>query len=162
LCPKVQFNVRRFRASRPGFPELRVSVFSNIAFYTKHRRGVCYNNYTFFQRKRRVKSLLINLSCPLFSDLCLVARDSILDARFYRATGHERRATVLPLLRLIGYYLMISPKEFLPDANPFDMRMLSRHHYERFVLRQVERVNGPIKLPAKIPEDAHVKSAQQI
>ncbi len=44
------------------------------------------------------------------------------------------------LLRLFGFHLIISAKEFLSDAKPFDMRMLSCYHYERFILSKVERV----------------------
>jgi hypothetical protein len=54
-----------------------------------------------------------------------MTRNSTLVARFYRATGHERRATALSLLRLFGFHLIISAKEFLSDVNPFEMRMLS-------------------------------------
>ena len=105
----------------------RLSVFSNIAFYTNTAGGPADIIYTNFKRKKQAKSLVINLSSPLFSDLFHRWVRRARRDYFYFSSAVSAFSAVnvlLPLLRLFGFHLIISPKEFLPDANPFDMRML--------------------------------------
>ena len=80
--------------------------------------------YTFFKRKGQTKSPIINLSYSLFSDVANIAAPRTGDSFFSNLVSVYRFLSS-GLLRLFGFHLIISPKEFLPDAKSFDMQVLS-------------------------------------